>query len=142
MYNKLSKTNTIMMRKIETKISSNRNFGLVFFTIFLILSIWSLMYENPIRVWSLLISIIFLILGLTSSKILTPLNQLWFKFGMLLGGIISPIIMVVVFFIVITPIGLFMKIMNKDLLNKKYDKKKITYWIKYNKPTSTMKKQF
>ena len=142
MYNKLSKTNTIMMRKIETKISSNRNFGLVFFTIFLILSIWPLMYENPIRVWSLLISIIFLILGLTSSKILTPLNQLWFKFGMLLGGIISPIIMVVVFFIVITPIGLFMKIMNKDLLNKKYDKKKITYWIKYNKPTSTMKKQF
>ena len=142
MYNKLSKTNTIMMQKIETKISSNRNFGLVFFTIFLIISIWPLMYENPIRVWSLLISIIFLILGLTNSKILTPLNQLWFKFGMLLGSIISPIVMVVVFFIVVTPIGLFMKIMSKDLLNKKYDKKKITYWIKCNKTTGTMKKQF
>ena len=142
MYNKLSKTNTIMMQKIETKISSNRSFGLVFFTVFLIISIWPLMYENPIRVWSLLISIIFLILGLANSKILTPLNQLWFKFGMLLGSIISPIVMVVIFFILITPIGLFMKIMNKDLLNKKYDKKKITYWIKYNKPTGTMKKQF
>ncbi len=142
MYNKLSKTNTIMMQKIETKISSNRSFGLVFFTVFLIISIWPLMYENPIRVWSLLISIIFLILGLTNSKILTPLNQLWFKFGMLLGSIISPIVMLVIFFIVITPIGLFMKIMNKDLLNKKYDKKKITYWIKYNKPTDTMKNQF
>ena len=77
-----------------------------------------------------------------NSKILTPLNQFWFKFGMLLGSIIAPIVMGVVFFIVVTPIGLFMKIMNKDLLNKKYDKKKITYWIKYNKPTSTMKKQF
>ena len=77
-----------------------------------------------------------------NSKILTPLNQFWFKFGMLLGNIIAPIVMGVVFFIVVTPIGLFMKIMNKDLLNKKYDKKKITYWIKYNKPGSTMKKQF
>ena len=131
-----------MMQKIKTKIGSNRNFGLVFFTVFLILSIWPLMYEGPIRVWSLLISIVFLILGLMNSKILTPLNRFWFKFGMLLGSIIAPIVMGVVFFIVVTPIGLFMKIMNKDLLNKKYDKKKITYWIKYNKPTSTMKKQF
>ena len=131
-----------MMRKIKTKIGSNRNFGLVFFTVFLILSIWPLMYEGPIRVWSLLISIVFLILGLMNSKILTPLNRFWFKFGMLLGSIIAPIVMGVVFFIVVTPIGLFMKIMNKDLLNKKYDKKKITYWIKYNKPASTMKKQF
>ena len=131
-----------MMRKNKTKIGSNRNFGLVFFTVFLILSIWPLMNEDPIRVWSFLISIVFLILGLMNSKILTPLNRFWFKFGMLLGNIIAPIVMGVVFFIVVTPIGLFMKIMNKDLLNKKYDKKKITYWIKYNKPTSTMKKQF
>ena len=109
-----------MMRKIKTKIGSNRNFGLVFFTVFLILSIWPLMYEEPIRVWSFLISIVFLILGLINSKILTPLNQFWFKFGMLLGSIIAPIVMGVVFFIVVTPIGLFMKIMNKDLLNKKY----------------------
>ena len=113
-----------MMRKNKTKIGSNRNFGLVFFTVFLILSIWPLMYEEPIRVWSFLISIVFLILGLMNSKILTPLNQFWFKFGMLLGSIIAPIVMGVVFFIVVTPIGLFMKIMNKDLLNKKYDKKK------------------
>ena len=84
----------------------------------------------------------FLILGLLNSKILSPLNQLWFKFGMFLGSIIAPIVMAVVFFIVVTPIGLFMKIMNKDLLNKKYDKKKMSYWIKYNKPNSTMKKQF
>ena len=92
------------MRKIKTKISSNRNFGLVFFTVFLILSIWPLMYEEPIRVWSFLISIVFLILGLINSKILTPLNQFWFKFGMLLGSIIAPIVMGVVFFIVVTPI--------------------------------------
>ena len=77
-----------------------------------------------------------------NSKILTPLNQFWFKFGMLLGSIIAPIVMGVIFFIVVTPIGLFMRIMNRDLLNKKYDKKKITYWIKCNKPASTMKNQF
>ena len=131
-----------MTQKTKIKISSNRNFGLVFFAVFLIVGIWPLMDGNSIRIWSVIISIIFLILGLLNSKILSPLNQLWFKFGMYLGSIIAPIIMAVVFFIVVTPIGLFMKIMNKDLLNKKYDKKKISYWIKYNKPNSTMKKQF
>tara|TARA_B100001765_G_C19298448_1_gene247613 strand:- start:89 stop:484 length:396 start_codon:yes stop_codon:yes gene_type:complete len=131
-----------MTQKTKIKISSNRNFGLVFFAVFLIVSIWPLMDENSIRIWSIIISIIFLILGLLNSKILSPLNRLWFKFGMFLGSIIAPIVMAVVFFIVVTPIGLFMKIMNKDLLNKKYDKKKISYWIKYNKPNSTMKKQF
>ena len=131
-----------MIRKNKTKIGSNRNFGLVFFTVFLILSIWPLMYEEPIRVWLFLISIVFLILGLTNSKILTPLNQFWFKFGMLLGNIIAPIVMGVVFFIVVTPIGLFMRIMNKDLLNKKYDKNKKSYWIIRGKPKSTMKQQF
>ena len=130
------------MQKSKIKIGSNRNFGLVFFAVFMLISVWPLMNENSIRVWSIIISVIFLILGLTNSKILSPLNQLWFKFGALLGNIIAPIVMGIVFFIVVTPTGFFMKIINKDLLNKKYDKKKKTYWIKYNKPTSTMKKQF
>ena len=108
----------------------------------MIVSTWPLTIEEPVRIWSAIISSVFLILGLMKSKLLTPLNILWFKFGMILGAIIAPIVMGVVFFLVITPIGLTMRIMGKDLLRKKYDKKKETYWIKRDKPVNTMKKQF
>ena len=128
------------MNKI--KISSNRNFGLVFFIVFLIVSTCPLTHEEPIRIWSAIISSFFLILGLMNSKLLTPLNKLWYKFGMILGAIVAPVVMGVVFFLVITPIGLFMKIIGKDLLNIKYDKRKKTYWIKRNTPINTMKRQF
>ena len=128
------------MNKI--KISSNRNFGLVFFIIFVIVSLWPLTYEGPIRIWTVIISLVFLILGLMNSKLLTPLNKLWFKFGMILGAIVVPVVMGVVFFLVVTPIGLVMKIMGRDLLNKKYDKKKRTYWIKRDTSIGTMKRQF
>ena len=131
-----------MKRNSNIKISSNRNFGLVFFIVFLIVCIWPLTYDEPIRFWSAIISSVFLILGLMNSKLLTPLNKLWFKFGMILGAIVSPVVMGVVFFLVVTPIGLIMKIMGKDLLNKKYDNKKITYWIKRDTSIGTMKRQF
>ena len=77
-----------------------------------------------------------------NSKLLTPLNKLWFKFGMILGAIIAPIVMGIIFFLVVTPTGFIMNIVGKDLLQKKYDKKKGTYWIKRDKPVGTMKKQF
>ena len=128
------------MNKI--KISSNRNFGLVFFIVFLIISLWPLTYEEPIRIWSFIVSLVFLILGLMKSKLLTPLNKFWFKFGMILGAIVAPIVMSIIFFIAITPIGLLMKILGKDLLNKKFNKKKNTYWIKRDVPVGTMKRQF
>ena len=131
-----------MSLKSKIKMGSNRNFGLVFFIVFLIVALWPLTYENPIRIWSVIISLIFLILGLMKSKLLTPLNILWFKFGMILGAIVAPVAMGVVFFLVITPIGLFMKIIGKDLLKKRYDKKKATYWTIRGKPISTMKQQF
>ena len=115
------------MNKI--KISSNRNFGLVFFIVFLIVSTWPLTNEEPVRIWSAIISLVFLVLGLMNSKLLTPLNLIWFKFGILLGVIVSPIVMGIVFFLVITPTGLIMKTMGKDLLNNKYDKKKAGYWL-------------
>lgn len=126
----------------KIKIGSNRNFGLVFFIVFLIISIWPLTYEEPVRNWSAIISSVFLILGLMNSKLLSPLNKLWFKFGMILGAIVAPVVMGAVFFLVITPIGLVMKIMGKDLLNKKYDTRKKTYWIKRDIPIGTMKRQF
>ena len=128
------------MTKIN--ISSNRNFGLVFFIVFLIISFWPLTNIESIRVWSIIISLIFLILGLLNSKLLTPLNKIWFKFGMILGGVVAPIVMGIIFFSVVTPIGIIMKITGKDLLNKKYNKKKKTYWIKRNQSMGTMKRQF
>ena len=126
----------------KIKISSNRSFGLVFFVVFLIISLWPLTSEGSIRIWSAIVSAVFLILGLINSKLLTPLNLLWFKFGMILGAIISPIVMGIVFFLVVTPTGLILRIMRKDLLNKKYDKEKETYWIKRDTSIGTMKRQF
>ena len=105
------------------KISSNRSFGIVFFAVFLFIALYPITYSEDIRIWSLIISFIFIILGLLNSKILTPLNKLWFKFGVILGKIISPIIMGIIFFLVVTPIGLIMKVLGKDLLRLKYNKK-------------------
>ena len=126
----------------KIKISSNRNFGLVFFVVFLIVALWPLKYEEDIRLWSLVLSIIFFILGVLNSKLLTPLNKLWFKLGMFLGSIVSPIVMGIVYFIVVTPIGIIMRLLGKDLLKTNKIKSASTYWIKRDKQDSTMKKQF
>ena len=124
------------------KLPSNRNFGIVFFVVFLIISLYPLTLDEGLAKWPLVISIIFLALGLINSKILTPLNRLWFKFGIFLGRIISPIIMALIFFLVVTPIGLIMRLLRKDLLNLKYNKKNKSYWIEKNGPKSKMKNQF
>ena len=131
-----------MQHKSKIKISSNRNFGLVFFIVFFIVGLWPLTHGEPIRIWSIVICTFFLILGLMNSKLLTPLNKLWFRFGIILGSIIAPIVMGVVFFLVVTPIGLAMRITGKDLLNKKFDKKKKTYWVNGYQNIGSMKKQF
>jgi len=125
----------------DIKISSNRSFGIVFFVVFLLISLFPLINSGEIRIWSLIISFIFLILGLLKSKILTPLNILWFKFGIFLGKIVTPIVMGVIFFFVVTPIGLIMRVLGKDLLNLKYNLNK-SYWIKKSGPKSKMKDQF
>ena len=103
----------------EKNKSSNKSFGVVFFFVFLLISIYPLINEGSLRIWSLIISLIFLILGLINSKILTPLNQIWFKLGIFLGKIISPIVMSLIFFLVVTPIGLIMRIYKKDFLRLK-----------------------
>ena len=125
----------------DIKISSNRSFGIVFFVVFILVALYPLIYSGEIRIWSIVLSLIFLTLGLLNSKILTPLNKIWFKFGIILGKIISPIIMGVIFFLVVTPIGLLMRLFGKDLLNLKYNKNK-SYWIEKNGPKSKMKNQF
>ena len=125
----------------EIKISSNRSFGIVFFIFFLILALYPLFNNEDLKLWSLIISIIFLILGLLNSKVLTPLNRIWFKFGIILGKIVSPFVMGVIFFLIVTPIGLIMKLFGKDLLNLKYENKN-SYWIEKTGPKSKMKNQF
>ena len=125
----------------DVKISSNRSFGIVFFVVFLLIALYPLIYEGDVRIWSLIISIIFLILGLLDSKILAPLNKIWFKFGILLGKIVSPLIMGIIFFFVVTPIGFMMRILGKDVLNLKFNANK-SYWIEKTGPKSKMKNQF
>ena len=127
--------------KSDIKIGSNKSFGIVFFFVFLIVGIYPILKGNEPHYWSIIISVIFLILGLFNSIYLTPFNKLWFKFGILLGQIISPIVMGIIFFIVVTPIALFMKILNKDVLNLNKNNKK-TYWIEYKNKSSRMKNQF
>lgn len=122
-------------------VSSNRSFGIVFFVVFLIIALYPLINDENLRIWSLIISFIFLALGLINSKILTPLNLIWFKFGLFLGKIVSPLIMGIIFFVVVTPIGILMRLLSKDILNLKYNNK-TTYWIEKSGPKSKMKKQF
>ena len=124
------------------KLGSNRSFGIVFFTVFILIALYPLSKQGEIRVWSLIISLIFLFLGLLNSKILTPLNKIWFKFGIILGKIISPLVMGIIFFLVVTPIGLLMRLFKKDVLSLKFDKNNRTYWIEKNGPKSKMKNQF
>ncbi len=126
---------------MELKRSSNRSFGIVFFVVFIIIGFWPLLDINTYRLWAIIIAMIFLILGIVNSRLLTPFNILWFKFGLFLGKIVSPLVMVIIYFFVVTPTGLLMKIFRKDVLNLKYNNKN-SYWIKKNELKSKMKNQF
>ena len=123
------------------KKENNKEFGILFFIVFLIIGLWPLLNNSSIRIWALIIALLFLFLGILNLQILTPLKKGWIKFGELLGKIISPIIMGFIFFLIITPIGLFMRLIGKDLLNLKYNNDQ-SYWTKRSKDINTMKRQF
>ena len=125
----------------KIKVGSNKSFGIVFFIFFLIISFYPLINDQGIRIWSLILSSIFLILGIQNSRLLTPLNILWFKFGILLGRFVSPIVMGLVFFLVVTPTGIIMRLFKKDLLKLKKNNSN-TYWINRPDSKSDMKNQF
>ncbi|MDA9136628.1 SxtJ family membrane protein [Candidatus Pelagibacter sp.] len=127
------------MKKI--KLPTNRNFGVVFFLVFLFISLFPLLNYGNIRIWTVIIALVFLILGLLNSSVLSPLNKLWFKFGIMVGNLISPVVMAIIFFMVVTPTSLLVRLFGKDLLSlKKNDKE--TYWVKKNNIKSEMKNQF
>ncbi len=122
--------------------SSNRSFGLLFFVVFLIIGLWPLKNGDNLNFYFIVVSAIFLILGLINSKLLSPLNKLWIKIGEILGIIIAPIVMGLIYFIILTPISFIVRIFGKDLLGLKFIKKKESYWIKRKKNLGSMKKQF
>jgi|TARA_B100001057_G_scaffold475141_1_gene541615 hypothetical protein len=124
------------------KKSSNKSFGILFFVIFLGLGLWPLTKDNNPNIYLIIISIIFLILGLLNSKLLSPLNSFWIKFGELLGKIIAPIVMAIIYFFILTPISLAVRVFGKDLLSLKFSKQIKTYWIKRKKDLGSMNKQF
>ena len=124
------------------KAGSVRSFGIVFFIVFLLVSLYPLLNNHEIRIWSLIVGFIFLFLGMVSSPILKPLNLIWFKFGLFLGKFISPIVMGIVYFIVVFPTFLLLKLFKRNYLNIKYDRNKSSYWINVKDKSSTMKDQF
>ena len=131
-----------MQEKSKIKMGSNKGFGIVFFFVFVLIGLWPLKSGGDLRIYFIFLSVIFLILGLINSKLLTPLNKLWFKFGIFIGSIMAPIVMGIVFFLVVTPTGLIMKLLGKKILDNKFDKNKKTYWNNRDKQTSSMRKQF
>ena len=123
------------------KKENNKSFGILFFIIFLLVAFWPLINSEFIRLWALGIASIFLVLGITNSKILTPIKKAWIKLGEILGKIIAPIVMGLICFVIISPIGLLMRLVGKDVLNLKFNKND-SYWIKRAKNINTMKRQF
>ena len=124
------------------KKSSNRSFGILFFLVFLGFGLWPLTKEMSPNIYLIVISVIFLILGLLNSKLLSPLNNLWIKFGEILGKVIAPIVMAVVYFLILTPISLLVRLFGKDLIGMKFSNTIKSYWIKRKKHLGTMDKQF
>ena len=122
-------------------IPSNRSFGILFFFVFLVISLWPFLYNENIRLWSIIISLIFLVLGILNSKILTPLNKAWMRFGLFLGIIVSPIVMAIIYFGVVTPTGILFNLFQKDVLKLKKNND-TTYWIEKDNSHNNMKNQF
>ena len=126
----------------NSKSGSIKSFGIVFFFVFIIIGLYPLLNDHGIRVWSIIVSFIFLFLGIVNSPILKPLNLIWFKFGLFLGKFIAPIVMGTVYFIVVFPTYLLLKLIKKNYLNIRYEKNKTSYWIKIRDKNTTMREQF
>ena len=123
------------------KQNNNRSFGILLFFFFIIISLWPLLSKNEPIIWSLSIAIIFLVLAILNPKLLSPLTRLWIRLGEVIGKFISPIIIGLIFFLILTPIGLLMRIFKKDLLNLKFSKNN-TYWVERKTKLNSMDKQY
>ena len=133
---------TEISRHVSTEQSSEKSFGVVFSIVFLIVALYPLINSEGLRIWALVVSIIFFLLAFLAPKILVLPNKLWFKFGLLIGSIVAPIVMAFVYFVTVLPIGLIMRLLGKDLLKQKLDKNAKSYWVKRSEPIGSMKNQF
>ncbi|WP_170359746.1 MULTISPECIES: SxtJ family membrane protein [Ruegeria] len=126
----------------EVQGGSNRNFGFVFAFVFTIIGLWPLIHSGGLRYWSLIIAAAFVLITLLRPSLLSGANRLWTKFGLLLGAIVAPIVMALVYFLTVTPTGLIMRALGKDLLRQKLDKGTNTYWIERAENVGPMRNQF
>ena len=133
---------TEISRHVSTEQSSEKSFGVVFSIVFLIVALYPLINSEGLRIWALVVSIIFFLLAFLAPKILVLPNKLWFKFGLLIGSIVAPIVMALVYFVTVLPTGLIMRLLGKDLLKQKLDKNAKSYWVKRSEPMGSMKNQF
>jgi len=133
---------TEISRYVSTEQSSEKSFGVVFSIVFLIVALYPLITSEGLRIWALVVSIIFFLLAFLAPKILVLPNKLWFKFGLLIGSIVAPIVMAFVYFVTVLPTGLIMRLLGKDLLKQKLDKNAKSYWIERKEPMGSMKNQF
>ena len=129
-----------MKNLINIKRKDNITFGILFFILFLIIGLYPLKSEGLIRIWSVVLSLVFLIITIIKPNLFTFINKLWIQFGIILGKIISPVVMSLVFFLVITPIGILVRIFKKDVMGLKRGAN--TYWINREDKLQSMKKQF
>ena len=127
---------------IQTEKSSEKSFGVLLSIVFLIVSIYPLINSEGLRIWALVVSTIFFLLAFVAPKVLVLPNKLWFKFGLLLGSIIAPIVMAMVYFITVLPTGIIMRLLGKDLLKQKLDNNAKSYWIERSEPMGSMKNQY
>lgn len=124
------------------KKSSEKSFGILFGVVFIIVSVWPLFYSNSLRIWSLILAIIFFLLAFLKPSLLKSFNNAWIKLGELLGRIIAPIVMAIVYFLILTPISLLVRLFGKDLIGMKFSNDIKSYWIKRKKHLGSMDKQF
>ena len=124
------------------KSSSDKSFGILFFIVFLIIGVWPLFFSEKIRLWSLVISISFLLIAFIKPSILATLNKIWIKIGYHLGKLIAPIVMALIFFTLVTPISFLVRCFKKDLLNLSFSKRDVSYWKKREKKIESMDKQY
>jgi predicted membrane metal-binding protein len=124
---------------------SERGFAIVFTVVFVLVGLWPLLSGGPVRAWALLIAAAFLLAGFAAPGILAPLNRLWFRFGMALGRIVSPVVMGILFFGTVMPTGLLMRLFRKDVLRLRFDPAAESYWIPRDPPgpsAESLKQQF